>query len=306
MSKISAADIAKKVQALYSPKDKNREIISTGADLKRPTKPEDFIVTPPEHPWRQLTGLLGIPFNFIVQVAGAEDSGKSTIAGEFMAWAQKQGVYVILGDAELGFNPIRYDKHFGGNHKEINIVQSTMIRKIAGGMFKYVRTIKAADPSAKILLVHDSIGGSVSKARLEHEIDSDKGTQPGSEAVENSDYMKHTVALMDEFPDSIAMLLVNQLTDKIGFGQKGKSRSGGHKLSFHSRLIIELKKIKKFTKLVNKVKMKSSIIVKASVDKNQLALTDLSVAEMNIKVTVKGWETTDFTFNKKGADEESE
>lgn len=302
--KLSAADVAKKTQALYKPTDKAREIIATGAGLKRPTKPEDFILLPKDHPWVSLTGLLGLPYNYVVQIAGAEDSGKSTLAGEVMAAAQTQGVYVVLGDAELGFNPVRYDKHFGGNHKEINVVQSTMIRAIAGGMFKYVKAIKEADPKAKILLVHDSIGGSVSKARLEHDIDSDKGTQPGSEAVENSDYMKHATALIDRYPDSIAMLLINQLTDKIGFGQKGKARSGGHKLSFHSRVIVELKKIKVLTKVVNKVKMKTGIIVKASVDKNQLTLTDLSIKEMNILVTAKGWETTDFAFGKN--EEESE
>lgn len=304
MPKLTAADVAKKAQALYKPADKARDIITTGANLKRPTKPEDFVTLPEGHPWMKLTGLLGLPYNYIVQVAGAEDSGKSTLAGEFMAAAQKQGVYVVLGDAELGFNPVRYDKHFGGNHKDINIVQSTMIRAIAGGMFKYVKAIKAADTKAKILLVHDSIGGSVSKARLEHDIDSDKGTQPGSEAVENSDYMKHATALMDRYPDSITLLLINQLTDKIGFRQKGKSRPGGHKLSFHSRVIIELKKIKTLTKVVDKVKMKTGIIIKASVDKNQLALTDLSVKEMNVSVTPKGWQETDFAFGKDS--EESE
>lgn len=301
--KLSAKDIANKVKELYKPTDKNRDIISTGADLKRPVNPEDFIVIDKDHPWVELTGLLGLPYNYIVQIAGAEDCGKSTIAGEFMAAAQKQNVYTILGDAELGFNPVRYDKHFGGNHKELNIVQSTMIRKLAGGMFKYIKAIKEADSKAKILLVHDSIGGSVSKARLEHDIDSEKGTQPGSEAVENSDYMKHLTALIDKYPDSIAVLLINQLTDKIGFGQKGKSRSGGHKLSFHSRVIIEMKKIKKLVKVVNKVSMKTGIIVKATVDKNQLSLTDNSVSEMNIKVTAKGWEKTDFSFKK---DEDNE
>lgn len=306
MAKISAAEIAAKTQALYAPKDRNKEMITTGALLKRPTKPEDFVTLPKDHPWVELTGLFGMPYNYIVQVAGSEDCGKSTLGAEVMASAQKQGVYVVMGDAELGFNPVRFTKHFKGDPKELNIVQSTMIRKLAGGMFKYVKAIKTADPAAKILLLHDSIGGSVSKSRLEHDIDSEKGVQPGSEAVENSDYMKHLTALIDQYPDSIAVLLINQLTDKIGFGQKGKSRSGGHKLSFHSRVIVELKKIKTLTKIVNKVKMKTGIIVKANVDKNQLALTDLSVKEMNIMVTAKGWEATDFAFGQKGSDEESE
>lgn len=305
MAKISAADIAKQAQALYNPKDKNRDIIVTGATLKRPTKPEDFILAPKDHPWRLLTGLQGLPYDSIIQVAGAYDSGKSTLAGEFMAEAQRQGVYVVLGDSEKKFDKTRYDKHFKGNSAELNIVQSTMIRKLAGGMFKYVKIIKENDSAAKILLVHDSIGGSVSKSRLEHEIDSDKGIQPGSEAVENSDYMKHVVALMDRYPGSLVLLLINQMTDKIGFGQKGQSRSGGHKISFHSSLIIEMKKIKTLTKIVNKVKMKTGIITRAKIDKNHLSQSENSVEEMNILVTAKGWETTDFSFDKqKGSDEE--
>lgn len=306
MAKISAADIVKKAQALYKPADKNRDTLTTGINLKRPSKPEDFVLAPKDHPWIKLTGLLGLPYNYIVQVAGAYDSGKSTIAGEFMAQAQKQGVYVVLGDAELGFDSNRFDTQFGGNSKELLVVQNTMIRTLAGGMFKYIKSIKESDPKAKILLVHDSIGGSVSKARLEHEIDSDKAAQPGSEAVENSDYMKHTVALMDKYPDSIAMLLVNQMTDKIGFGQKGQSRSGGHKISFHSRLIIEMKQVKLLTKTVNKLKVKTGIITRAKVAKNQLSQTENSTAEMNIMVTAKGWQETDFSFDKGGTSNESE
>jgi RecA/RadA recombinase len=299
MSKISAADIAKKVQALYAPKDKNKDIITTGVSLKRPTKPEEFVLAPrKDHPWVQLTGLLGIPYDSIIQIAGRYDSGKSTIAGEFMAAAQRQGVYVVLGDSEKKFDKIRYDKKFKGDSAELMIVQSTMIRKLAGGMFKYIKTIKEADPEAKIFIVHDSIGGSVSRSRLEQEIDSDAGVQPGTEAKENSDYMKHLVALIDRYPGSIACLLINQMTDKIGFGQKGQSRSGGHKISFHSSLIVEMKKIKTLVKTVNKVKMKTGIIATAKIDKNHLSQGENSVSEMNIMVTADGWQESDFTFEK--------
>src|ERR1700692_1055283 len=114
MAKLTAAQIAKKVQSLYDPKDKSRNIIATGANLKRTTKPEDFIVMPETHPWRALTGLMGMPWDMIVQVAGAPDSGKSTLAGQVMAAAQKQGVYVILWDTEKKFDRHRFEKHFGG------------------------------------------------------------------------------------------------------------------------------------------------------------------------------------------------
>lgn len=303
MAKFSATSIVESARALYAPKDKNRDILSTGVELKRPTKPEDFVLLPKNHPWIELTTLPGFPFNFVCQVAGSEDCGKSTLGAEGMAAAQKQGCYVILLDAELGFNPPRFEKHFGGVAKEIVVVQSTVIRTLAGGMFKYVKTIMEKDPKAKIFVVHDSIGGAVSKARLGRDIDDEKAAQPGSEAVENSDYMKHLMATFDKYPDSIAVLLVNQMSDKIGFGQKGKSRSGGTKISFFSRIIVEMKKIKTLTKRVNKLETKTGIIVQAKVDKNQLSLTDNSTYKMNIMVDASGWKSTDFSFDKGESDE---
>jgi RecA/RadA recombinase len=292
------ASIVEKTQALYKKDAHGAAMIATGDVLKRPTEPDQFVLAPEGHPWRELTGLLGLPYDSIIQIAGAYDSGKSTIAGEFMAFAQQQGVYVILGDAEKKFDKDRFEKHFGGNAKELLVVQSTIISKLAGGIFKYINVIKEQDPTAKILVIHDSIGGSVSKARANREIDDEKANQPGSEAVENSDYMKHMVATIDRYPGSIVTLLINQMTDKIGFGQKGQSRSGGHKISFHSSMILEAKKIKTLTKTVNKVVVKTGIITKIKIDKNHLSQTENSVSEMNIMVNVKGWHKTDFTFDK--------
>jgi len=304
MSKIDINQIIKNAQALYGKDTKGASMLGSGTLLRRPTKPHEFVLAPEGHIWTELTGLLGLPYDSIIQIAGAYDSGKSTIAGEFMASAQKQGIYTILGDSEKKFDKIRYEKHFGGKPDELLVVQSTMIRKLAGGMIKYIKTIKEADPDAKILLVHDSIGGSVSRSRAERDIDDEKSNQPGSEAVENSDYMKHIVAMMDRYPGSIALLLINQMTDKIGFGQKGQSRSGGHKISFHSSMIIEMRKIKTLTKTANKVSVKIGIITKAKIDKNHLSQTDNSVNEMNILVNAKGWSKTDFTFEKKDEDAE--
>lgn len=299
MARPSVADIVKQAQTLYGKNKEGAAMLSTGTVLRRPTKSEEFVVAPEGHVWQELTGLLGLPYDSIIQIAGAYDSGKSTIAGEFMAAAQKQKVYVVLGDSEKKFDKVRFEKYFGGNAVELLVVQSTMIRKLAGGMLKYVKTIKAMDPAAKILLVHDSVGGSVSRSRAERDIDDDKSNQPGSEAVENSDYMKHIVATMDKYPGSIALLLINQMTDKIGFGQKGQSRSGGHKISFHSSMIIEMKQIKELTKVSKGVKTKTGIISRAKINKNHLSQTENSVSEMNIMVTAKGWAKTDFSFEKK-------
>lgn len=298
MTKLDINKIVAAAQALYGKDKTNAAMLGTGEKIKKPSKPEDFVLAPEGHPWKILTGLLGLPYDCITQIAGSYDSGKSTLAGEFMAAAQKQGVYVILGDSEKKFDKLRFDTHFGGNSSELLLVQSTMIRKLAGGMLKYIKTIKDMDGSAKILLVHDSIGGSVSRSRAERDIDDEKSNQPGSEAVENSDYMKHILATMDKYPNSISLLLINQMTDKIGFGQKGQSRSGGHKISFHSSMIIEMKKIKTLTKVVKGIETKTGIISQAKIDKNHLSQTENSVNKMNILVDAKGWHSTDFSFDK--------
>ncbi len=292
MAKISVAEIAAKARKLYNPKDKNRDVISTGATLKRPTKPEDFILCPPDHPWKTLTSLYGLPYGYIIQVAGSTDAGKSTLAGQFMASAQKQGVYVVLWDTEKKFDSVRFDKHFGGDSNELAIVEGPVIRPGVGAMLKFVRTIMEADPDARILLVHDSVGGSVSRSRAEREFDSEKHAQPGSEAVENSDYMRTIIATFDKYPDRIALLLINQMTDKIG-PMPGKSRSGGNKISLHCSMIIEMTRVQDLTKVVKGVKVKTGIISRAKIAKNHLSQTENSVHEMRVLVNASGWHPTD-------------
>ncbi len=278
-------DLVNKVKNLYDKKDKSADMISTGTTLKRPTNDEDFIVLPESHPWRVLTGLKGLPYDIITQVAGAPDSGKSTLAGQFMAAAQKNGVYVVLWDTEKKFDKTRYDKHFGGNSDEIAVISTTAIRKGAGALLKFVDQITTHDKNARILLVHDSVGGSVSRARSEREIDDDRNPQPGSEAVENSDYMRHMIACFDKHPGQIALLLINQMTMKIGI-TPGKSRSGGEKISFHSSLIIEMTRVQDLTKVQKGVKLKTGIVSRAKIAKNHLGQDENSVHEMRVQVDV--------------------
>jgi len=287
-TKKSAADIVKLTQALYNPKDKTRDLVVTGDKLKRPTNPEDFVLLPENHPWRALTGLMGLPYDIITQVAGAPDSGKSTLAGQVMAEGQKQGVYIILWDTEKKFDKVRFETKFGGDPSQLLLVPTTIIRKGAGMVFKYIDAILSADTDAKILVVHDSVGGSVSRARADREIDDEKHAQPGSEAVENSDYMRAVVARMDKYGGKIAWLLINQMTMKIG-PMPGKSRSGGEKVSFHSSIVVEMTRVQDLTKVTKGVKVKTGIISRAKVAKGHLSQSDTSVYEMRVMVDAKGW-----------------
>lgn len=298
MTKISVNDIVAAARELYGKDKKASERITTGISLKRPEKPEEFILAPKDSPWKDVTGLMGIPYNTIVQIAGAYDSGKSSWAGEFMAEAQKQGVYVILLDTEKKFDRYRYENYFKGVADELMVIQSTIIREGVGAAIKVIKTIKEHDKAAKIFLVHDSVGGSVSRARAEKSFDDEGESAMASEARENSDYMRHITALISKYPDSLALLLINQMTQKIGFMAKGKSRSGGEKISFHSSLILEMNQIKVLTKQVKGKEVKTGIVSKVKVAKNHLSQTENSVHSANVMVTIEGVRSTDFSYDE--------
>jgi len=76
LNDLDFSDIVSAIQERDKEKFKKNalDIYSTGASMKFPTKPEEFVVGPKW--WQEMTGLLGLPYGFFVQVAGKTDSGK--------------------------------------------------------------------------------------------------------------------------------------------------------------------------------------------------------------------------------------
>jgi len=115
--------------------------------------------------------------------------------------------------------------------------------------------------------------------------------------------MKMLVALMNKYPDSIAVYMANQVYAKIGFMQKGDASSGGKKVEFFSSLRIQLKRVKVLTKTVNKVKVKYGIITKATVLKNHLSQGKNSVYEQQFTITAAGYQPCDEDLSDDGDEE---
>src|SRR3989338_1314327 len=89
--KFDLDDILKEARTSFTGTDKGLGLqITSGADITRPSKDSDFICYKDSH-WEQLTGIRGIPFGRVVQIAGRPDSGKSSHAMAFMKQAQDQG-----------------------------------------------------------------------------------------------------------------------------------------------------------------------------------------------------------------------
>lgn len=301
MSKIDVSKIVKEVRGLYAKDKKAQTIIGTGDQVKASYDEKDLVPLPANHPLCTLLGINGIPYNKIIQVAGKPDSGKSTCAGELVASAQRGGVQVIYWDSEDKIDSARL-KTFGAKPEDILLIKSNEILRGAEIARKYVTAVKEQDPDAKILFVWDSVGGSQSRSHAERELDSEKHAQPGQDAKENGSVMKMLVALINKYPDSIAVYLANQTYAKIGFMQVGDAAAGGAKIEYHSSFIVMLKRIKVLTKVVKGVKTKYGIITRATVTKNHLSQKETSVHQLDFQVTAAGAVIAD----SQGDDEDEE
>lgn len=292
MGKIDVSKIVSDVQKLYNKDKKATLLINTGDAVKITYTDADVIPMAETRAFRQLSGLPGVPYNKIIQFAGKPDSGKSTVAAEMIVDAQKVGVQVVVWDSEDKLDTNRL-KNMGADPSEILLAKTNEILKGGELLRKYIIAIKEQDPSAKMLVVWDSAGGSQSRSHAERELDSEKHAQPGQDAKEIGQVMKMFVSLINKYPDSITIYIANQTYAKIGFMQHGDAASGGTKLEFHSSFIVFLKRVKVLTKVVKGAKVKYGIITRATVTKNHLSQSKTSVHQMDFEVTADGYTASD-------------
>lgn len=288
MAKFDLSSIVNDVQKLYAKDKKSQSMITTGDSVRQAFEAKDGIPLPAGFPLLKLTGLPCLPYNKLVQIAGAPDTGKSTICGQTMAEAQRSGHIVVLWDSEDKFDAHRFNTQFGGVSKDVLLVKTNEILQGGEKVTKLITAIKERYPDAKILLVWDSVGGSQSRSHAERELDNEKHAQPGQDAKENGSVMRKLVGMINKYPDSIAVLMANQVYAKIGFMQVGDAAAGGKKIEFHSSLIIFLKRVKTLTKITKGQQMKVGITTRATVSKNHLTQSAVSVYKMDFDITAAG------------------
>lgn len=288
VAKYNITSVVEKVQKLYNKDDKSKAMITTGDAIKQEYTINDGVPVPHGNPLRELVSLPCIPYNKIIQISGPPDSGKSTSSGQLMASAQKTDHIVILWDSEQKFDAKRYDTKFGGDSSNVLLVKTNEILQGGEKVRKLAIECKEQFPDAKLFIVWDSVGGSQARGAAEREMDSEKHAQPGQDAKENGAVMKMMVGLINKFPDSVSICMINQVYAKIGFMQQGDAESGGKKIEYHSSLIIRLKRIKTLTKVVKGVEVKRGILTRATVAKNHLSQSDTSVHKLDFEITADG------------------
>lgn len=178
-------------------------------------------------------GLGGLPRGRIVEVYGAESSGKTTIALHTIAEAQKMGGTVAFIDAEHALDPV-YAKNLGVNIDELLISQPDNGEQALEIADMLVRS------NAIDVIVIDSVAALVPKAEIEGEMGDQ---QMGLQARLMSKALRKLTGNLSK--SRTMMLFINQIRDKIGgfgFGPQ-TTTTGGRALKFYASVRMEVKRI---------------------------------------------------------------
>ena len=177
-------------------------------------------------------GVGGFPRGRVVEVFGPESSGKTTIALQVIAEAQKTGGMAAFVDAEHALDP-GYAKKLGVDVDNLLVSQPDY-----GEQALEITEALVRSNSIDVLVV-DSVAALVPKAELDGEMgDSHMGLQARlmSQALRK---LTGTVA-----KSRTCLIFINQIREKIGvmFGNP-ETTTGGRALKFYSSVRIDIRRI---------------------------------------------------------------
>ncbi|PID28196.1 MAG: recombinase RecA [Candidatus Cloacimonadota bacterium] len=176
-------------------------------------------------------GIGGIPKGRIIEVYGAEASGKTTLALHIAAEAQKQNGVIAFVDAEHALDPI-YAQKIGVD------TDSLLISQPDGGeqALEIVETLVRSN--AMDLIIVDSVAALVPRQEIEGEMGD---THVGLQARLMSQALRKLTAIISK--SNSAVLFINQTRMKIGAPPyvSPETTTGGVALKFYSSVRLEVK-----------------------------------------------------------------
>lgn len=176
-------------------------------------------------------GIGGVPRGRIVEVFGPESSGKTTVALQIVAEAQKIGGEVAFIDVEHALDPV-YARALGVDIDNMLVSQPDSGEQALEIAEALVRS------GALDVIVLDSVAAMVTKA----EIDGEMGdTHVGQLARLMSQAMRKLTSVISK--SNCVAIFINQVREKIGviYGNP-ETTPGGRALKFYSSVRIEVRK----------------------------------------------------------------
>ncbi len=177
-------------------------------------------------------GVGGVPRGRVVEIFGPEASGKTTLALQVIAQAQKVGGMAAFVDAEHALDST-YAKALGVNLDDLLVSQPDN-----GEQALEIVEVLVRSGGVDVIVV-DSVAALVPRA----EIDGEMGdAQVGLQARLMSKAMRKLTGIVSK--SKTCLVFINQLREKIGvmFGNP-ETTTGGRALKFYSSVRIDIRRI---------------------------------------------------------------
>jgi recombination protein RecA len=176
-------------------------------------------------------GVGGFPRGRVAEVFGPESSGKTTLALQVIAQAQKTGGAAAFIDAEHALDPI-YAKKLGVD------VDNLLVSQPDTGEQALEITAALVQSGVIDVIVLDSVAALVPKAELEGEMGD---SHMGLHARLMSQALRKLTGIISR--TNTCMIFINQVREKIGvmFGNP-ETTTGGRALKFYSSIRAEVRR----------------------------------------------------------------
>lgn len=177
-------------------------------------------------------GVGGLPRGRIIEIYGPESSGKTTLALQVVASAQKTGGIAAYIDAEHAMDP-EYAEKLGVNIDDMLISQPD-----SGEQALEIAETLVRSNSVDVIVI-DSVAALVPRAELDGEMGD---SLPGLQARLMSQALRKLTAIVAS--SRTCFIFINQLREKIGvFFGSPETTTGGKALKFYSSVRLDIRRI---------------------------------------------------------------
>src|ERR1041384_2224114 len=177
-------------------------------------------------------GIGGLPRGRVVEIFGPESSGKTTLALQVIAEAQKTGGMAAFVDAEHALDA-QYAQKLGVDLENLLVSQPDN-----GEQALEIVEVLVRSNSVDVVVV-DSVAALVPKAEIEGEMGE---AQMGLQARLMSQALRKLTGVVSK--SKTTLIFINQLREKIGvmFGNP-ETTTGGRALKFYASVRIDIRRI---------------------------------------------------------------
>ncbi len=177
-------------------------------------------------------GVGGVPRGRVIEIFGPESSGKTTLALQVIAQAQKTGGMAAFVDAEHALDAT-YAQKLGVNLEDLLVSQPDN-----GEQALEIVEVLVRSGSVDVVVV-DSVAALVPRAEIEGEMGDQ---QMGLQARLMSQALRKLTGVVAK--SRTCLIFINQLREKIGvmFGNP-ETTTGGRALKFYSSVRIDIRRI---------------------------------------------------------------